>query len=163
MKIVVMYEDPDEQAAAENLARVLPRIGPSLANATIDASGVSIRSGASNRPVSIRTRVCSAAEEFMLNGSIVFRQESAASNVPPITSMKRSFGGKPVAIVGEQLPKDWSRCGRCGVPKFDGAYHDCDPDTVEEFQSRLPRPKVKPPQPKPPRETRDLIFPDEAE
>lgn len=114
MKIVVMYEDPDEQAAAENLARVLPRIGPSLCNATMDASGISVRSGASTRAIRIRARSCSASEEPAMNAllaapnaTVVIRQDernlAAVYGTPPASLMREqewaeAFKAQPGAI-----------------------------------------------------------------
>jgi hypothetical protein len=192
MKIVVMYEDSNEQAAAENLARVLPRIGPMLANATLDGSGVSVRSGASNSRVSIRTRCCSASEEPAMNAllaapnaTVVIKQDEALAAVygtPPATYMRepdwdqlfeeqpgalwdeamasrnvvRSYGGNVVRSTGGR--SDWSSCQFCGKPRLDGTQCQyCGPIVA----GRNPRPRPKPEPPKPPRETRDLIFPED--
>lgn len=69
MKIVVMWEDPDEESAAQALVNVLPKIAPSLVRAQVDANGgVSIRSGGSQTPIRVRARCCPADDEARMFG-----------------------------------------------------------------------------------------------
>jgi hypothetical protein len=162
MKIIVMWEDPSEEDAAQALVNVLPRIAPSLARAQIDASGgVSIRAGASQAPIRVRARCCPDSDEFLgFAGAARAAAEAMAAltEIPtPIIGpdprpVKRTWGGQ--IVQGGQLPRDWSPCPSCGKPKYDGALCPCQVPA----ETVVPKPK---PQPKPPSETRDLIFPED--
>lgn len=60
MRVLVLWEDPGEQAEAENLAKVLTSISPQLAGSTVDKyGGVAVRHSPNQALPNVRVRAMS--------------------------------------------------------------------------------------------------------